>query len=190
MPPRAAQVPTLHFHGHARMAQVDCVANQEFCLKNHIRARHNNNKSTALPTVRDRHLPHLAGAYPTLRMYKDGDPINFELFTGQRTVDDVLKFIQQQMLLYKSKYVSRKQAHRRKQALPNILAEGSAGAHRRGARACAESHSVARKQEASKFSSRRGALVEGNDLYRAKMSVTEAREISRDGARDGARTTY
>ena len=103
MPPRAAQVPTLHFHGHARMAQIDCVANQEFCLKNHIRARHNNNTSAAWPTRRDRHLPHLAGAYPTLRMYKDGDPINFELFTGQRTVDDVLKFIQQQMLLYKSK---------------------------------------------------------------------------------------
>merc|ERR1712216_460337 len=55
-------------------------------------------------------------------------------------VDDLLKFIQQQMLLYK------------------------------------KSHSVARKQEASKFSSRRGALVEGNDLYRAKMGVTEARE--------------
>lgn len=37
-------------------------------------------------------------------MYKDGDPVNFELFTGQRVVDDLLKFIQQQMLLYKSKY--------------------------------------------------------------------------------------
>ena len=59
-------------------------------------------------------------------------------------------------------------------------------------RAIAESHSVARKQEASKFSSRRGALVEGNDLYRAKMGVTEAREIAheicaRDRARDCVR---
>ena len=50
-------------------------------------------------------------------------------------------------------------------------------------RAIAESHSVARKQAASKFSSRRGALVEGNDLYRAKMGVTEAREIAREIAR-------
>ena len=46
---------------------------------------------------------------------------------------------------------------------------------------------MARKQEASKFSSRRGALVEGNDLYRAKMSVTEAREMARDITRDLAR---
>ena len=42
---------------------------------------------------------------------------------------------------------------------------------------------MARKQAASKFSSRRGALVEGNDLYRAKMGVTEAREIAREIAR-------
>ena len=58
----ASQVPKLQFHGHARLAQVDCVANQAFCAQNLIRA------------------------YPTVRMYKDGDPVNFELFTGTRTV--------------------------------------------------------------------------------------------------------
>ena len=43
----ASKVPSLHFHGHTRLAQVDCVANQNFCAKNLVRA------------------------YPTLRMYKD-----------------------------------------------------------------------------------------------------------------------
>ncbi len=34
-------------------------------------------------------------------MYKDGDPVNFELFTGARTVPSVIGFIQDQMDLYK-----------------------------------------------------------------------------------------
>jgi len=82
----ASKVPSLHFHGHARLAQVDCVAHQDFCAKQMIRA------------------------YPTLRMYKDGDPVAFELFAGQRTVPEILAFVQQQMTAYrKSHDVMRKQ---------------------------------------------------------------------------------
>jgi len=77
----AHKIPSLGFHGHARMAQVDCVANQAFCTKNNIRA------------------------YPTLRMYKDGDPVNFELFTGDRTIGVLLDFIKQQMDAYKKSHV-------------------------------------------------------------------------------------
>ena len=29
-------------------------------------------------------------AYPTVRMYKNGDPVNFELFTGARSVEALL----------------------------------------------------------------------------------------------------
>ena len=57
----ASEIPDLHFHGHARLAQVDCVDQQAFCAKSMVRA------------------------YPTVRMYKDGDPNHFELFTGERT---------------------------------------------------------------------------------------------------------
>ena len=85
----ASQVPKLQFHGHARLAQVDCVANQAFCAQNLIRA------------------------YPTVRMYKDGDPVNFELFTGVRTVPAVIGFIQQQMDQYK---VSHRVKHKEGQA--------------------------------------------------------------------------
>jgi len=77
----AHQIPNLNFHGHARLAQVDCVANQAFCSKNMIRA------------------------YPTLRMYKDGDPVNFELFTGSRTIEDLLGFIKQQMATYQKSHI-------------------------------------------------------------------------------------
>jgi len=85
----AQKIPELHFHGHARLAQVDCVANQAFCGKNMVRA------------------------YPTVRMYRDGDPVNFELFTGARTVPSVIGFIQQQMDLYK---VSHRVAHKEGEA--------------------------------------------------------------------------
>uniref|UniRef100_A0A7S3ES13 Thioredoxin domain-containing protein n=1 Tax=Haptolina ericina TaxID=156174 RepID=A0A7S3ES13_9EUKA len=77
----AHRIPELGFHGHARLAQVDCVANQAFCSKNMIRA------------------------YPTLRMYKDGDPVNFELFTGSRTIEDLLSFIKQQMDTYQKSHI-------------------------------------------------------------------------------------
>jgi thioredoxin-like negative regulator of GroEL len=73
----ASMIPDLHFHGHARLAQVDCVDQQAFCAKNMIRA------------------------YPTVRMYKDGDPSHFELYTGARTEDALIGFIQQQMDTYK-----------------------------------------------------------------------------------------
>ena len=73
----ASEVPDLHFHGHARLAQVDCVANQAFCFQQNIRA------------------------YPTVRMYKDGDGKNFELFTGERTDTALLQFIREQMSVYK-----------------------------------------------------------------------------------------
>ena len=74
---RVLAVPDLHFHGHARLSQVDCVANQALCAKQMVRA------------------------YPTVRMYKDGDPVHFELFTGERTDTALLKFIQEQMATYK-----------------------------------------------------------------------------------------
>ena len=81
----ANSVPSLHFHGHARLAQVDCVAHQQFCAKNMIRA------------------------YPTLRMYKDGNDVDFEAFTGSRTKEDILAFMQKQMDAYKkSHHVIRK----------------------------------------------------------------------------------
>jgi len=83
----ASKVPTLHFHGHARLSQVDCVAHQDFCGKQMIRA------------------------YPTLRMYKDGDPVSFELFTGQRTVPDLLAFVQQQMTAYKKSHTVLRKQH-------------------------------------------------------------------------------
>lgn len=57
----ASSVPDLHFHGHARLSQVDCVDQEAFCTAQMIRS------------------------YPTLRMYKDADPDTFELFTGART---------------------------------------------------------------------------------------------------------
>jgi len=72
----ASKIPDLHFHGHARLAQVDCVAHQPFCGVNQIRA------------------------YPTVRMYKNGDPVNFELFTGARSVEALLGFIKEQMDLF------------------------------------------------------------------------------------------
>lgn len=82
----ASQVPKLQFHGHTRLAQVDCVAFQDFCVKNMIRA------------------------YPTLRMYKDGSDAEFELFTGERNVPSIVNFIQTQMTSYqKSHAVLRKQ---------------------------------------------------------------------------------
>ena len=73
----ASKVPDLHFHGHARLSQVDCVDQQAFCTKNMIRA------------------------YPTLRMYKDADPEHFELFTGARTSEEILGFVQKQMDSYR-----------------------------------------------------------------------------------------
>ena len=76
----ASEVPDLHFHGHARLAQVDCVANQAFCFQQSIRA------------------------YPTVRMYKDGDASKFELFTGERTDGALLGFIKEQMALYKTSH--------------------------------------------------------------------------------------
>jgi len=85
----ATKIPELHFHGHARLAQVDCVENQAFCNRNMIRA------------------------YPTVRMYKDGDAVNFDLFTGARTVPAILGFIQQQMDLYK---VAHRVAHKEGEA--------------------------------------------------------------------------
>lgn len=48
-------------------------------------------------------------AYPTLRMHKDGDPVNFELFTGARTREAIIGFIQQQMDLYKKSHTVHKQ---------------------------------------------------------------------------------
>jgi thiol-disulfide isomerase/thioredoxin len=81
----ANSVPSLHFHGHARLAQVDCVEHQQFCAKNMIRA------------------------YPTLRMYKDGNDVEFEAFSGSRTAKDILGFVQTQMDTYKkSHHVIRK----------------------------------------------------------------------------------
>lgn len=81
----ANSVPSLHFHGHARLAQVDCVEHQQFCAKNMIRA------------------------YPTLRMFKDGNDVDFEAFSGSRTVHDLLEFVQKQMDAYKkSHHVIRK----------------------------------------------------------------------------------
>jgi len=81
----AHQVPSLHFHGHARLSQVDCVEHQQFCAKNMIRA------------------------YPTLRMFKDGNDVEFEAFSGSRTVHDIIEFIQKQMDAYKkSHHVIRK----------------------------------------------------------------------------------
>jgi thiol-disulfide isomerase/thioredoxin len=76
----ASKVPSLHFHGHTRLAQVDCVANQNFCAKNLVRA------------------------YPTLRMYKDGDGSHFEAFTGARTTEALLEFVQAQMKDYQSSH--------------------------------------------------------------------------------------
>lgn len=38
-------------------------------------------------------------------MYKDGDPTNFELFTGARTREAILGFVQAQMDLYKKSHV-------------------------------------------------------------------------------------
>jgi len=110
----ASKVPSLHFHGHARLAQVDCVENQAFCGQQMIRA------------------------YPTLRMYKDANMKDFELFTGSRTVQDILAFVQQQMTNYK------------------------------------KSHKIVSKRSSAHFEMRRGALVVGGDLYRAKMSQADA----------------
>jgi len=76
----AQAVPSLHFHGHARLAQVDCVEHQQFCAKNMIRA------------------------YPTLRMFKDGNDVDFEAFSGSRTVSDILGFVQKQMDGYKKSH--------------------------------------------------------------------------------------
>ena len=76
----ASKVPELHFHGHARLSQVDCVEHQDFCGKQMI------------------------PAYPTLRMYKDADPVNFELFTGARTTEAILGFVQLQMSNYRKSH--------------------------------------------------------------------------------------
>ena len=98
----AQKIPELQFHGHARLAQVDCVANQAFCQKNMIRA------------------------YPTVRMYKDGDPVHFELFTGARTVPALIGFIQQQMDMYKvSHSVARKANEARFVVKHGALSAGS-----------------------------------------------------------------
>ena len=131
----AQKIPGLHFHGHARLSQVgrvadlrpsdgepspqpvppqlssspprfspqvDCVANQAFCGKNMIRA------------------------YPTVRMYKDGDPVNFELFTGARTVPTLIQFIQTQMDQYKlSHRVAHKEGEARFMIKHGALAAGS-----------------------------------------------------------------
>ena len=98
----ASEVPDLHFHGQARLAQVDCVANQAFCGKMMVRA------------------------YPTVRMYKDGDPAHFELFTGERTDKALLHFVQEQMALYrKSHAVARKEANAQYDVRRGALSAGS-----------------------------------------------------------------
>uniref|UniRef100_A0A7S2GNX8 Thioredoxin domain-containing protein n=1 Tax=Haptolina brevifila TaxID=156173 RepID=A0A7S2GNX8_9EUKA len=98
----ASKIPDLHFHGHARLSQVDCVANQAFCSKSQIRA------------------------YPTVRMYKDGDPVNFELYTGARTVGALLSFIQQQMDQYnKAHHIVRKTNAARFEIKHGALSAGS-----------------------------------------------------------------
>lgn len=97
----ASKVPTLHFHGHTRLAQVDCVAHQDFCVKQLIRA------------------------YPTLRMYKDGRDDEFELFTGERKVEAILDFIQAQMKAYDwSSGVARKQHSARFEVRRGALTAG------------------------------------------------------------------
>ena len=170
----ASKVPSLHFHGHTRLAQVDCVANQNFCAKNLVRA------------------------YPTLRMYKDvrrllpprcadaaacphsrapapspapaprprprprprpprrpapnplmhrsqpplapqGDGSHFEAFTGARTTEALLEFVQAQMKDYQSSHPA-----------------------------------LAAAKRSARFTVHHGALTEGSDLYRAKMDVAEA----------------
>ena len=98
----ASEIPDLHFHGHARLAQVDCVDQQAFCQKSLIRA------------------------YPTVRMYKDGDPDHFELFTGERTDTALLNFIREQMALYKvSHAVARKEASAQYTVKHGALSAGS-----------------------------------------------------------------
>jgi len=98
----ASEIPDLHFHGHARLAQVDCVDQQAFCAKNMVRA------------------------YPTVRMYKDGDPVHFELFTGERTDTALLHFVQEQMRLYRvSHHVARKEASAQYVVKHGALSAGS-----------------------------------------------------------------
>jgi thiol-disulfide isomerase/thioredoxin len=98
----ASEVPDLHFHGHARLSQVDCVANQAFCGKMMVRA------------------------YPTIRMYKDGDPAHFELFTGERTDTALLSFIKEQMSLYKTSHaVARREANAQYEVKRGALSAGS-----------------------------------------------------------------
>ena len=66
------------------------MANQAFCGKQMVRA------------------------YPTVRMYKDGEAGHFELFTGERTDTALLAFIREQMALYRvSHHVARKEASAR-----------------------------------------------------------------------------
>jgi len=83
----AAKVPSLEFHGHTRLAQVDCVAFQEFCVKHMIRA------------------------YPTLRMYKDGNDKEFELFTDERSVGAILGFVRKQMDSYRTSHAVLRKQH-------------------------------------------------------------------------------
>ena len=77
--------------------QVDCVENQPFCAKNMIRA------------------------YPTVRMYKDGDPTNFELFTGARAVPSLIEFIQDQMHKYKNAHHMLEKVPHSNETLEHIL---------------------------------------------------------------------
>ena len=65
-------------------------------------------------------------AYPTVRMYKDGDPTHFELFTGERTDTALLNFIREQMALYKvSHAVARREANAQYEVKRGALSAGS-----------------------------------------------------------------
>ena len=86
----ASKMPDMGFHGHARMAQVDCVEHNTFCRQQQIRA------------------------YPTLRMYKDGNPTAWAQFTGERTETALLKFISEQMENYKHDHATQRIHHNAK----------------------------------------------------------------------------
>jgi len=101
----ASKVPSLHFHGHTRLAQVDCVAHQDFCVANLIRA---------YPTLRMYKVParwrfSLDSILPLQRTFQpsrsflslqNGQGDAFELFTGERKAPAILEFIQTQMANY------------------------------------------------------------------------------------------
>jgi len=65
----AKSLPSLHFGQRVRVASVDCEAHPQLCMMQFIRA------------------------YPTILIYKNGDPVPVEMYHGDRTTEAFMEFL-------------------------------------------------------------------------------------------------